>query len=78
VITRTDPPFGAADGSNPIISQGKPIGSICAAMSSGSADASEVRADRPPGDVQLGRDLRVGAAPRDQGDQFTFPRAELG
>ena len=33
-----DPPFGAADGSSLIISQGTPIRSICALASSGSAD----------------------------------------
>jgi hypothetical protein len=38
--TRTSPPFGAADGSSLIISQGTPIRSICALASSGSADVS--------------------------------------
>jgi hypothetical protein len=37
-----DPPFSAADDSSPIISQGTPIRSICALMSSGSAHDSAV------------------------------------
>jgi hypothetical protein len=36
-VTR-EPPFGADDGSSPIISQGTPIRPICALMSSGSAE----------------------------------------
>ncbi len=34
------PPFGAADGSKPIFSQGTPMRSICALTPSGSADDS--------------------------------------
>ena len=35
-----------------------------------------MRADRAHADVQLGRDLRVGVPPGDQGDQLPFPGAE--
>ncbi len=37
-----------------------------------------MRADGADADVQLGGDLRVGAALGDQGDQLAFPGAELG
>ena len=36
-----------------------------------------MRGDRADADVQLGGDLGVGAALGDQGDQFSFPGAEL-
>ena len=36
-----------------------------------------MRADRAHADVQLSRDLRVGAPLRDQGDEFAFSGAEL-
>jgi hypothetical protein len=39
-LTARDPPFGVAGGFSPIISQGTPIRSICAVMSSGSDDES--------------------------------------
>src|ERR1700693_2401505 len=39
-------------------------------------DPVQVRADRTHGDVQLTRDLRVGVAPGDQRDEFTFPGTE--
>ena len=40
-------------------------------------DPVQVSADGAHADVQLGGDLRVGAALGDQGDQLLFPAAEL-
>jgi hypothetical protein len=39
-------------------------------------DPVQVRTDGADADVQLGGDLRVGAARGEQGDQFPFPGAE--
>ena len=38
-------------------------------------DAVQVRGDRADANIQLGGDLGVGAALRDQSDQFPFPDA---
>ena len=56
--------------------EGQP-GEIGAAAAAGLIpDPVQVRGDRAHGDVELGRDLRIGAALGDQGDQLAFPGAQ--
>ena len=52
-------------------------GQVGAAAAGLVPDPVQVRADRVDADEQLGGDLRVGAAPRDQDDQLPLPGAQL-
>ena len=71
-------PHGRGGSSDQAGGEGQP-GEVGAAAAAGLVpDPVQVRADRAHGDVELGRDLRVGAALRDQGDQLAFPGAEPG